>query len=94
MKNLRNLYVVYDIQDDNNRTTLSNILMEYGLHRVQYSVFSGIVTLKQKKEMLKRIGEIDIGEEDKIHVLDLCEKCFRNVIIIGKREESREHVVL
>lgn len=94
MKELRNLYVVYDIQDDNTRMTLANILMEYGLHRVQYSVFSGIVPLKQKKEMLKRIESIEIGEEDKIHVLDLCGKCFRNVIIIGKKEESKEHVVL
>jgi len=94
MKELRNLYVVYDIQDDNTRNVLASTLMEYGLHRVQYSVFSGIIPLKHKREMLKRITSIELGEEDKIHVLDLCEKCFRNIIIMGKREESREHVVL
>lgn len=94
MKELRNLYVVYDIRDDNTRNNLSDLLMEYGLHRIQYSVFSGIIPVKHKEEMIKRIREMEIGEKDKIHILDLCERCFRNVIIIGKKDASREHIVL
>jgi len=94
MKKLRNLYVVYDIQEDSIRNALSSILMEYGLHRVQYSVFSGIIPIHHKKEMIKRIMKLELGEEDKIHLLDLCEKCFRNVIIIGKKTDSKEHVIL
>jgi len=94
MKELRNLYVVYDIRDDSIRNALSSILMEYGLHRVQYSVFNGIIPIRYKKEMIKRIMDLQLGEEDKIHVLDLCEKCYRNVMVIGKDTESREHVIL
>ncbi|KAF5434834.1 hypothetical protein C5S35_13010, partial [Candidatus Methanophagaceae archaeon] len=38
-------------------------------------MFNGIVTLKDKEAMLKEINAMDLGEGDKIHVIDLCEAC-------------------
>jgi len=94
MKKERNLYVVYDIQDDDLRNTIANILMFYGLHRVQYSVFNGIVFLKDKEEMLMELKKLELGEKDKIHVIDLCESCFKNIISIGEKTDSKEHLIL
>jgi len=61
---------------------------------VQYNVFNGIVTIKDKEALVKEINELELGEEDKIHVIDLCEPCRREVIIIGKMPEVREHIVI
>jgi len=94
MKQERHLYIVYDIEEDSTRSHLSKRLAYYGLRRVQYSVFNGIVTLKDKNELLKEINEMELGEEDKIHVIDLCEACRREVIIIGKMPQVREHIVV
>ncbi len=94
MKQERHLYIVYDIKDDSARNHLSRRLAYYGLRRVQYSVFNGIVLLKDKEELIKEINEMELGEEDKIHVLDLCEGCRREVILIGKMPEVREHIVV
>jgi len=94
MKQERHLYIVYDIKDDSTRGHLSRRLAYYGLRRVQYSVFNGIVTLKDKNELLKEIKEMELGDEDKIHVIDLCEACRREVVIIGKMPDVKEHIVL
>jgi CRISPR-associated protein Cas2 len=94
MKQERHLYIVYDIKEDSARTHLSRRLAYYGLRRVQYSVFNGIVTLKDKNVLLKEINDMELGEVDKIHVIDLCEACRREVIIIGKMPEVREHIVV
>ncbi|HEC92568.1 MAG TPA: CRISPR-associated endonuclease Cas2 [Candidatus Atribacteria bacterium] len=94
MKEMRNLYVVYDIHDDNLRNTISNILMMYGLHRVQYSVFNGLLTATEKREMVENLKSIEYGAEDKIHIIDLCKKCVKNAISIGKKERGREHIIL
>jgi len=94
MKEMRFIYVVYDIQDDNIRNTLSNLLLYYGLHRVQYSAFKGLIPVKDKYSLLKEIYSLNIGKEDKIHIFDLCKSCLENAITIGKIEEGKEHIVL
>jgi CRISPR/Cas system-associated endoribonuclease Cas2 len=57
-------------------------------------VFNGLVLLKDKNEILKEIKEMRLGEKDKIHVIDLCERCRKEMVIIGKMPEVREHIVL
>ncbi len=94
MKQERHLYVVYDIKEDATRSRLAKRLAYYGLRRVQYSVFNGIVTLKDKEAMLKEINAMDLGEWDKIHVIDLCEACRKGVLIIGRMPDVKEHIIL
>ena len=94
MKQERHLYVVYDIKEDATRSRLAKRLAYYGLRRVQYSVFNGIVTLKDKNELLKEINDMGQGEEDKIHVIDLCEACRKGVLFIGRMPDVKEHIIL
>ncbi len=94
MKTERHLYIVYDIKDDSMRTHLSRRLAFYGLKRVQYSVFSGIMILKDKELLLKEITGMDLGKDDKVHVIDLCETCRSAVTIFGKMPEAKGHVIL
>jgi len=94
MKTERHLYVVYDVKDDATRTRLARSLAHYGLHRVQYSVFDGIVKFEDKNSILDEIRGMDLGSEDKVHIIDLCELCVKSVTIIGKKPEVREHMIL
>lgn len=93
MKDMRCVYVVYDIQDDCLRNTLANLLLFYGLHRVQYSVFNGLIPINDKNNLLTEINSLELGKEDKIHIFDLCKNCMRNAIIIGKIDEVKEHII-
>ena len=88
------VYIVYDIKDDTTRTYLIRQLIYFGLHRIQYSVFNGLISLEDKKQLLDEINNIEIGAEDKICVIELCDRCKKNVIEIGKKTEVKEHVIL
>jgi CRISPR-associated protein Cas2 len=94
MKQERHLYIVYDIKDDSVRNHLSRRLAYYGLRRVQYGAFNGVVPLRDKEALVKEIKELELGEEDKVHVMDLCEGCRREVIVIGRMPDVREHIVV
>lgn len=94
MKRNRNLYVVYDIGENEKRSTLARRLKYYGLHRVQYSTFSGNVELTDKEALLIEIEEIVLDKGDKIHVIDLCDKCLRDAILVGKDPNAKGHLVV
>ena len=85
--------MVYDIQDDTLRNNLANILLFYGLHRIQYSVFSGVIPIEDRNNLLEEINFLDLGKEDKIHFFDLCKNCMDNAIIMGKSDKGKEHLV-
>lgn len=61
---------------------------------MQYSVFNGVVPLRDKEALVREINELELDDKDKIHVIDLCEGCRREAIIIGKMPEVTEHVVI
>ncbi len=58
--------LIYDIPDDRIRTKVAELCLDYGLDRLQYSAFSGILTrgqqeelwLKIRKKMGKRAGHV------------------------------------
>ena len=94
MMKWRFVYIVYDIKNDTIRTYLIRQLIYFGLHRIQYSVFNGLISLEDKKQLLDKINNIEIGAEDKICIIELCDRCKENVIEIGKKIEVKEHVIL
>lgn len=93
MKDMRCIYVIYDIQDDGVRSALANLLLFYGLHRIQYSVFNGLIPMDEKNSLLREIDSLSLGSEDKIHIFDLCKNCMKNAIIIGEMDEGKEHLI-
>jgi hypothetical protein len=44
--------------------------------------------------MLKEINAMDLGEGDKIHVIDLCEACRKWMLFIGRMPDVKEHIIL
>ena len=81
--------VVYDITSDKLRTKLSDTLKDYGLERIQYSAFYGLLmihALNSLKTDIQRI--INDGEErDSVLIFPLCESCFRNRHELGCEKE-------
>ena len=94
MKINRYIYVSYDIEDNKTRDSIARRLMFYGLNRVQYSVFRGEVSLKDSKLILKEFEDLNLGEEDSIQVIDLCEKCKGGIHIIGRQPKIIRHLIL
>ena len=55
---MQRILVVYDIVEDKQRTKVADACLDYGLDRVQYSVFSGRLSRNQQEELMLRIEEL------------------------------------
>ena len=94
MSKKKHIYVIYDIEENSTRADIAEILLYYGLRRVQYSVFEGILSQKEKMEIVKNIKNKDLGDSDKVHILELCQNCLKARVIIGTMPEEQEHIII
>lgn len=88
--------ISYDIVQDRLRLRLSKLLLRYGLHRVQYSVFLG--ELKDsalgrlEKQLLAMPQNPAWSAQDTILLLPLHQYSEDNLQIIGKTPERWEEI--
>ncbi len=75
--------VTYDIPDTPRRTRLAKVLKDFG-ERVQLSVFECILNDRLFEQMVRRIGETIVEDEDRVRVYQVCEGCRKEVKILGQ----------
>ena len=86
-------YVVsYDISDDKRRGNVAKTLLDFGA-RVQCSVFECIMDDGSHQELMNRLSNILVEEEDKIRVYALCAKCEGRIAVLGRGEVTRDEEV-
>ena len=54
--------VMYDIEDDRIRYRVSETCLDFGLERIQFSVFRGKLNRNKREELLMKLTEA-LGEE-------------------------------
>jgi len=81
MKNM--YYAVYDVSDDNTRTSVIHALKNHGFVRIQKSVFCGNISNQQKKDLIEIIKTI-ISDDDSFYLVLSCNRCFGRVVIVGQ----------
>ncbi len=75
-------YVIYDIPDDRIRTRVAEVCKDYGLERVQYSAFNGLLTRNKREELFLRL-EGTLGDQPgKILLQPVCEKDVRDGLCV------------
>lgn len=77
-------WVIYDITDDKTRTRIANRCLNFGLYRVQKSVFLGDVDPNRLDEIeLFSKQEMDL-RTDSVFLFPMCKEDFDKVRIIGQ----------
>lgn len=66
--------VVYDIAEDRVRVKVADACLDYGLQRIQYSAFAGILSRNRQGELLQRIRKLVGRTPATVHVVPVCEK--------------------
>jgi len=79
------VWVIYDISSDKDRNKIAKTCKEYGLIRVQYSVFFGNIPMNQIDELAEYSKELIDIETDAVFLIPITEQIFENKIIIGKQ---------
>lgn len=76
-------YAVYDISSDKTRVQVVQSLKDTGFVRIQKSVFCGVMSAQQKKDLIEKLKRI-AGEDESIYLMLACQQCFGKVTIIGQ----------
>ncbi len=82
------IYLIYDIGDNKIRKKVADKCLNYGLYRIQKSVFAGTINKNRIDELKvfceKMLKNENSTENDKIYIIPVCNKCFGNLICIGE----------
>lgn len=76
------VWVIYDITSDKARTRVAKYCKDYGLYRVQKSVFLGDLDKNSIDEVFLRSQDL-IEATDSVYIFPMCDDDFRMVKIVG-----------
>jgi CRISPR-associated protein Cas2 len=77
-------WIVYDITKDRTRTKIAKRCQDFGLYRVQKSVFLGDIEGNRVEEILLFSRELMDAETDSVYVFPMCREDFDRVRILGQ----------
>ena len=75
-------YVIYDIVKDRIRKKIADVCLDYGLKRIQYSVFLGDINTTRQRALGDKLTEQLGKAEGKIEILSVCAKDFDKRTVI------------
>jgi len=71
--------LIYDIEDDRLRTRVSEICLNYGLERIQFSAFFGKLNRNRRQELALRLQR-EVGKESgRIRIIPVCEQDLKEM---------------
>ena len=76
--------MVYDITKDRTRTKIAKRCLNFGLYRVQKSVFLGDIEGNRVEEILLASREMMDPATDSVYVFPMCREDFEKVRIVGR----------
>lgn len=76
------VWVIYDITEDKARNRVAKYCKNYGLYRVQKSVFLGDLDRNSIDEVFLRSQEL-IDTTDSVYIFPMCDEDFKKVKIAG-----------
>jgi len=87
-------FVFYDIPDDRLRNKVANVLKDFGLRRLQKSVFEGNLTYNRGDELAKVIDRVMGDEEGDIRIIFVPPSFLDKIIVIREMYVHEEDFVV
>ena len=84
------IWVIYDISKDKRRTKIAKTCEEYGLYRIQKSVFLGNLPPQCTDEIAEFSRELIDEETDAVFILPCCQEDFDKRRTIGRKDFDEE----
>ena len=77
-------WLIYDISSDPARKKVSDSCKNYGLYRVQKSVFLGNLNSNRTDEIVEKSRSLIDPRTDSLYVIPICQEDFAKVQILGQ----------
>ena len=78
------VWIIYDIVDDTMRTRVAKTCKQYGLHRVQYSVFLGRLERNRFDEIGEKIRDLIDELKDRVYIFPFSQENFNRIKVLGQ----------
>ncbi len=76
--------LIYDVEDDRLRTRVSEICLDYGLERIQFSAFFGKLSRNRRQEISLRLQD-EIGTESaRVRIVPVCEEDLKDMWVFDQ----------
>ncbi len=82
-------WVLYDIENDRNRTKVAKCCKQAGLYRVQFSCFLGSLTPNQKDTLKLRLEELIDEAVDKVYIFPMSRDELRQTDLLGQAFDKK-----
>ena len=74
--------LIYDIENDRLRTRASEICLNYGLQRIQFSAFFGKLNRNRRQELALKLKN-EMGDESaRIRIMPICEADLKDMWVM------------
>ena len=77
-------WVIYDITENKIRNRIVKLCKDYGLYRVQKSVFIGDLNKNLIDSIILESKEIIDESTDSTYIFPMCNDCFKKIELLGK----------
>lgn len=78
------LVLIYDIENDRLRVRVSDVCLDYGLERIQFSAFFGRLNRNRRQELALRL-QAEVGAESgRIRIIPVCEQDLRDMWVFDQ----------
>lgn len=77
-------WLIYDISKDKARKKVSDTCKNFGLYRVQKSVFLGKLNTNRTDEIVEKSRELINPKTDSLYVIPICNEDFGKAQILGQ----------
>ncbi len=78
------VWLIYDISKDKVRNKIVKLSQEYGLYRVQKSVFLGTIEKNRLDEIVLQSEKLIDEKTDSVYIFPMCKKDFQSAILQGQ----------
>lgn len=83
------VWVLYDIENDRNRTKAAKFCKQTGLYRVQFSCFLGSLSPSQKSALSLQLEELIDVNKDKVYIFPMSQDELRNTVLLGQAFDKK-----
>jgi len=84
--------VIYDVEDDRLRTRTSEICLDYGLERIQFSAFFGKLNRNRRQELALRLrGEVE-NDSARIRIIPVCEDDLKDMWVLEQYRRDADEL--
>lgn len=84
--------LIYDIEDDRLRSRVSDVCLNYGLERIQFSAFFGKLNRNRRQELALRVQR-ELGKESgRIRIIPVCEDDLKDMWVLDQYRRDADEL--